>query len=346
MTKIMNDNSVRKFFCKKNNSTDRNWITKPPKYTPKILNHNSPSLDTLAQLDTRNFDSLRKRARSKWFTNEIVLKLVDITSPLKKSYWNSYHCCNNLVQYGRNITSKYCNNRWCTTCNRIRTAKLLNAYGTQLKELKEPYFVTLTIPNVHASLLKCTIEQMKDKFSVLNKTIYKQFRRGTRVHKLKGIRKIECTYNAVFDTYHPHFHLIVDGYDIARDVIAEWLKHYPEAKRKAQDMTKANEGSMIELFKYTTKIVSKIKGNVTIIPKALDTIFRSMYGKRTFQVYGGLKAVIEDIEELDTQEYDGIEEYEFMEWVWSQDGTDWYSTTNGDGLTGFVPSENLKEIVK
>ena len=29
---------------------------------------------------------------------------------------------------------------------------------------------------------------------------------------LKGLRKYECTYNKKSNEFHPHFHLIVDGF--------------------------------------------------------------------------------------------------------------------------------------
>ena len=55
---------------------------------------------------------------------------------------------------------------------------------------------------------------------------------------------------------------------------------------------------MIELFKYTTKLVSKSKKGYSIYVYALDKIFNSMYGMRTFQPFGKVRMVKEDIENL------------------------------------------------
>ena len=89
-------------------------------------------LDTLAQLRTETPSkppvTLVKRAKAKFLTNGLSFPLIDLNSPLKKSYWLTWHCTSVLLQEGQKITSRYCNNRWCIVCNRIRTAKLINGY--------------------------------------------------------------------------------------------------------------------------------------------------------------------------------------------------------------------------
>ena len=54
----------------------------------------------------------QKRARAKAFTNSYLFDLIDLKSPLVKSYWNTYHCSRTILQEGKKLTSKYCNNRW------------------------------------------------------------------------------------------------------------------------------------------------------------------------------------------------------------------------------------------
>ena len=51
---------------------------------------NAP-LDTLAQLPTKGFVNLKKRARSKWYTNQIVKHLCEIDSPLTSYYRSSLY---------------------------------------------------------------------------------------------------------------------------------------------------------------------------------------------------------------------------------------------------------------
>ena len=109
------------------------------------VGNSSLLLDKLAQPHTdspkkfkRNIDSLKKRARAKYISRALVLELTKLDSPLKKSYWNTWHCSNILYQEGKKITTKYCNNRWCLVCNRIRTGKLIAGYLPVMKAMKQP----------------------------------------------------------------------------------------------------------------------------------------------------------------------------------------------------------------
>ena len=57
---------------------------------------NVASLDTLAQLDhfpqNQSYKTLKKRAISKYYTNEILYPLIDLKNDREDSYWNTYHC--------------------------------------------------------------------------------------------------------------------------------------------------------------------------------------------------------------------------------------------------------------
>jgi len=299
-----------------------------------------PFVHTLAQPGTpdkkNRGNSLKRRAVSKYISNEIILPLIDLESELKKSYWNTFHCSNVLLQEGKKVTGRYCNNRWCLVCNRIRTAKLINDYGGVIRsEIKEPFFVTLTVPNVPGSELRPTIKAMIKNMIAVNYIF-----RHRKDYRLKGIRKLECTFNPTSNEFHPHFHLIVDGEKAGTELINQWLKRYPDATRKAQNIKRADENSMIELFKYTTKVVTgknitRTGNNIElkINPEALDTIFRAMQRLRVFQAMGIKKVEInEDIEEVQGQEVEGIEEKTDV-WCWEQSSSDWVSA-DGELLTG------------
>jgi len=156
-----------------------------------------------------------------------------------------------------------------------------------------------------------------------------------------GIRKLECTYNPVTDDFHPHLHFIVSGYQNAVKMREMWLKRNVTAGIKAQDIRKANEDSIMELFKYFSKIVTKEH----IYIKALDTIMRAMYGLRTFQPMGVKKAkiVTEDIEELQSQIYSDLEQRE-THWSWIE--SDWIDRSTGETLTGYEPSANIVTLLQ
>ena len=108
------------------------------------LSKSGVPLDTLAQLTSKEDFALQsrveytdkktlvKKARRKFFTSNLSLRLVDATkenvkSKLQKSYWNSYHCNAQLIyRNDGKVTGKYCKCRWCMTCNAIRTARSIN----------------------------------------------------------------------------------------------------------------------------------------------------------------------------------------------------------------------------
>jgi hypothetical protein len=314
--------------------------------TKLVTEHNpllAPALDTSAQLDQNTSQGFSKktflkRARSKNLTNKVVQPLSKVRSPLEKSYRMTLLCSATLTQARGKITGLYCNQRWCLVCSRIRTAKLIAGYIPALEQMEEKYFVTLTVPNCKGVVLKDTIKRMFDEYVNIRRSI-------TRTHKLKyaALRKFECTNNLVRRDFHPHFHVIVDSELAGNLIIDMWLKRWPAATREAQDIRPADDNSCMELFKYFTKVISKTttdgKSDYSINLAALDTIFRAMKGKRTFQPSGCIKTVSEDVEpeqaELAPSDLEAC-------WSWLE--TDWIDKETGELLSGYEPSEAIKNI--
>ncbi len=245
-------------------------------------------------------------------------------------------CSSTLTQARGKLTGLYCNQRWCLTCARIRTAKLIAGYMPALNELEEKYFLTLTVPNVKGVVLKDTMTKMCKNAS----NIYRVLKTRRKI-RFSALRKIECTYNQERNDYHPHFHIILSSKRAGQLFIEEWLKRYPDAKVDAQDLREADNNSCMELFKYFTKIISKSKatGDYNIQLKALDTIFRAMKGKRTFQPSGCIKEVSEEVEpdiaELAPDDLVAC-------WSWLE--TDWIDKETGECLTGYEPSDAIRNI--
>lgn len=292
---------------------------------------------------------LFKKARKKYFTNSTTNHLRKLNSPLKKGYISSYYCAGTLTQSGNKITTTYCKNRWCMVCNSIKTAQTTAKYEDELFSWgDDKYFVTLTIPNVKDDVLRITLMKMQKNFSNILRVL-----RERKKIDVKGIRKLECTYNPYRDDYHPHFHCIVKSKASAELIRSEWLKRYPEAELFCQDVRQCDEKSMKELFKYFTKIISdkKSKSNKEysieekkkIYPNALDNIFQAIYGMRTFQNFG-FKS-----KNIDKNEGETIETIEISEEIqlfqWENELTDWLNMNTGELLTGYVPSEKLKKIL-
>jgi plasmid rolling circle replication initiator protein Rep len=196
------------------------------------------------------------------------------SSELHKSYWGSQYCNSRLYAENGRVTSQYCNSRWCITCNKIRMARLIEGYVTPLKNLKDKYFVTLTVPNCSAQDLHSVIRNMLSSCKAIMETMKRRKQRGVTSYQLVGIRKMECTYNSDRNDFHPHFHFIIQGESAAKDLLQEWLNRNPLCNKKAQDIKRADDNSIVELFKYFAKIIGKNKkGELGIHIQPLNAIF-------------------------------------------------------------------------
>ena len=121
-------------------------------------------LDTLAQVGKIERKSpFWYRARAKYVTQAKVIQMADYAESvgneqMRKSFWNSFHCASELLQEGNKITAKYCNNRWCLVCGRIRTAKAINRDLPIIKKWTQPTFTTLTKRTINAEELQSEID--------------------------------------------------------------------------------------------------------------------------------------------------------------------------------------------
>jgi plasmid rolling circle replication initiator protein Rep len=223
----------------------------------------------------------------------------------------------------------------------------MNGYINQLGNLIDLEFVTLTRKN-------CTKEELKDVvFDMLKKAslIQRHIREKLKI-EINGIRKLEITYNANTKTYHPHLHYLIDN-RIGNILVEEWLKRNIGVTQKQgwdkqkksfvdiQDVRLADQNSLNEIFKYSTKIMSHKKREITFYLDAINTIMEAMYKKRSIQTFGKIKKVNEDIDgkELNSQEYEELEDTcgGIVEWIWQKN--DWINSEDGNKLTGYVPPE-------
>lgn len=293
-----------------------------------------------------NEDALLKRARSKYISTKFVLNLINgnQNSPLIKSYWCSHHCSHELIVNEKgNLIGKYCKARWCLTCNRIRTAILILGYGPQLRELDNLHFVTLTAKTCSREELPERIRTFEKIWSSILHRNRNDCQRG-RGRVLIGLRKCEVT-GRPGDYYHYHFHLLIEGEEAGKWVLDEWRKRIAAAgiviNESAQDIRKADEGSLIEIFKYSTKIATKTRGKDDYLatPQQLDWIFQCLRGKRTYQTFGGLSMVEEEFEDDSLIGQALPEDMDGFVWRWVTQ--DWVSEY-GELLTGYEPSEQDK----
>jgi plasmid rolling circle replication initiator protein Rep len=287
--------------------------------------------------------TLHKRARAKFSQQKLLRSLHKLDSKLQKKYQDALYCSSVLEQQGNKLRSRFCNQRFCKICNRIRTAKLIKGYGIEIDRMLDPRFVTLTVPNVPEQELRSEIRRMISEFKKIQ-----DLRRKLKQPLIRGIRKLEVTYNPDLQNFHPHFHFIVDGEETADQLIDSWLMRNQKADRRGQDQREAKNPQ--ELFKYFAKLTSKSKSDTIIIkkgkmirieysyPEALDKIFQAMEGTRVIQPVGGIKYIkgAEEVEELETIE---IEDIEVEDAIWMYIDRDWVNMNTGELLTGYEPSK-------
>jgi len=271
-----------------------------------------------------NAKTLKNRANAKFLTMELIQAVIEIRNAkmVDKHFARALGCATFIKITDQGITSRFCENRFCLVCNRIRTAQLFTMYGKVLTDLPDLYFVTLTIKNPKKNDLNPSIKEMYKHFALIKDVLRKQ-----RV-KLLGLRKLEITYNDRENTYHPHYHLIISGQLQAQELVNYWLDYNSSSVSAAQDIRKADEKALKELFKYFTKLKSNNSYSEKITISALNHIINSVKGIRIFQPIG-IKA--EKIEKKPHQVSQGTFSPSFWDW----DTDNWYNASKEPLLANF-----------
>ena len=318
-------------------------VTRPSETVAAAVVEDDLGLTKNAQFSAK--ENFGKRARVKFLTEAMAVGLANVPdSLLTKSYWNTFYCSSILQKKGDSLTGKYCKNRWCLVCCRIRSAKLIKQYAPVLESWPEKHLVTLTVPNCSGADLEATIKQMKAGFDTIRRSWTMQHRRKQRASPLVALRKLEATNNAERNDFHPHFHLVVPDLATGNELRAAWLLQFPSAKWSGQDVRPANGGAAHELFKYFTKLITSKSKERFIRLAPLNTIFEAIAGQQIFKAFGIPKTA----EVLSDDEADALaEELEIdavFEWVQAQ--ADWIDKESGEMLTNYKPSAQFRKFVE
>ncbi|MGX0167114.1 plasmid rolling circle replication initiator protein Rep [Staphylococcus capitis] len=190
--------------------------------------------------------------------------------------------------------SSPCKNRFCPVCAWRKARKdalglsLMMQYVKQV-ESKSFIFLTLTTPNVTAEHLESEIKHYNESFRRLsNRKHFKSIAKGY-------VRKLEVTYNAERDDYHPHFHVLIavnrSYFKDTKSYISqkEWLNLWrdvtdmPEITQvQVQKIRQNNNKELYEMAKYSGK-----DSDYLINQKVFDAFYKSLKGKQVL-VYSGL----------------------------------------------------------
>ena len=200
-------------------------------------------LDTLAHLDQKSANSLSIRARTKWNSYNVMQKLVQYAevkankSLIKKdTYWKTYFCNATLFQgIDGKITTEYCKQRWCITCNRIRNGIMWNKYEPPMRNLSMK-FVTLTTSFTNYCTTQSDLEFARKMYLTAIQSIWRKLK--NKCGKIVALRKTEVTWEKrkTLDgeyTFHPHFHFLIEDKNNSADVLRDlWCEYFSEKKFK------------------------------------------------------------------------------------------------------------------
>ncbi|MGL5937039.1 MAG: protein rep [Cetobacterium sp.] len=196
----------------------------------------------------------------------------------------------------------FCNNRFCPLCSWRKAKKdgyLLMLLFSVVQKIhkKELIFLTLTAPNVVSELLESEIKDFNKSFERLVKT--KDFKNICKGY----IRKLEVTYNAKEDTYHPHFHVViaVNKNYFTKNYINQkkWLEMWQVAKRNPKitqvDIRKAKLDDMKGVYEMAT--YSAKASDYLFSEDTFDTFYNALKGKQLITFNGLFKEILKEIKE-------------------------------------------------
>ena len=109
-------------------------------------------------------------------------------------------------------------------------------------------------------------------------------------------------FNENLHTYHPHFHILIQGYEAAHFVKKQWLKRFKNARKKSQKIEKYT-GDIREFTKYIAKNIDASKGKNAFAnfpyATAIAYIYFNMVSRRSLFAFGDVlknRATNEDVE--------------------------------------------------
>ncbi len=188
----------------------------------------------------------------------------------------------------------FCNDRMCPRCSKRFMKKRAIEIIKLLAFAKEKYnyefiFLTLTAPNVPADRLDDEIKDFNKSFKRLSET--KDFKACSNGY----MRKLEITYNAKRNDYHPHFHCIIavkKSYFTSRDYISrkKWLEMWQKAKRDTAitqvDVRKVELLEFKNIYEIAT-YSAKHKDLYDNGKQVFSVFYRIFQGKKVF-AYNGI----------------------------------------------------------
>ena len=213
----------------------------------------------------------------------------------------------------------FCGNRFCPMCAWRKARKDALKISVIMKWLETEYdkafiFVTLTAPNVKAEDLPAEID-------LYNKAFQRLVKRKEIAPIFDGyIRKLEVTYNADQQTYHPHFHVLFvvnKSYFTSRSYVkqAKWLELWREVtgdekitQVDVRRLKNSTDKGAAEIAAYTAK-----DSEYLLSQEVFDVFYNALRGRQIL-TYNGLFTAGNKL--FKTKQLDKFREKDTTEYVW------------------------------
>lgn len=268
-----------------------------------------------------------------------------------------FQCHNTIKEYTDHTTgeivyraSHKCNDKLCLVCSQIRSRVAILKYQDKVNEMQDPVMVVLHQKSPKMGDLKNAIDLMGKDWRSIMKVEAKSNRES-----MSGILALEVTTNETEQTYHPHYHIIIEKRHANR-LVDLWIAKNPELRKynaHTNDKTgllytelekdESGKVAIHELFKYAMKMSvtnhdkpgekSKTIGSTPMIYE----IAKSLRGVQQWRPFGEFRKTpstkeitqaIQDEMTVLTEDHPHIQ----LDTHWTWNGTDW-EALNIPGLT-------------
>lgn len=263
--------------------------------------------------------------------------------------WKRMIKCHSSIKEYTDLTTKKtiykatykCNDKLCLICSQIRSRVAIIKYQDKVNDMVDPVMVVLHQKSPEIGQLKGSIDKMYQDWRSIMKVEAKSKRES-----LNGILALEVTTNDTKQTYHPHYHIIIEKHQAER-LVGLWIaKDRKKRKYKAHlnrktgklytELEKDEHGKVAihELFKYAMKMSvtnedkpgekQKTIGSTEMIYE----IAKALQGVQQWRPFGNFRATKttkEITQEIQDEMSVSVEDHPHIglskEWNWN--GMDW-----------------------
>lgn len=256
-----------------------------------------------------------------------------------------YHCRNKIEKkfdyktlQEVYITGPSCKSKLCSNCSRIKGLTAVTKYQKSVEKMIDPVMVVLHGTSPKIGQLKDRIDSMyKDWRSIM------KARTQSKLENYNGVCSLEVTTNEEIQTYHPHYHIIIEKHQV-KELMNDWISKNPKQRqihahtnkknnKLYTDVPKDKNGNLNikELFKYALKLAVSNQENPTQDKVISSTpmiyeIAKALHGVQQWRPFGNFRntaskqEIAAAILDAITMRYERLKLAEKWYWNYSQIG--------------------------